>query len=219
MPRYLILLTGIVGLGIGRYLTAYLQEKKQIDLPVFLKISTIIFHALLYSLAAYYITDKVKLLRVCLFISIAFVLSWIDSYYFLLPTKIISLGALLGLAVYLSEAWHRHSLDLLLQAIFGGLVGYGLLMIIYYLVWWIYKKEGIGYGDVRYLGLIGLFTSAQLVGIAFFIGVLCATCYGSICYFLKIHKDFIPLGPFLSAGGIITLLWGEKLLSFYLNFY
>jgi leader peptidase (prepilin peptidase)/N-methyltransferase len=35
---------------------------------------------------------------------------------------------------------------------------------------------------------------------------------------IKKREDAIPFGPFIALGSIITLLWGEKIILWYVGF-
>jgi len=84
------------------------------------------------------------------------------------------------------------------------------------------RKKGIGEGDIwlgAYLG--AAFPSAgQLL-------LIMVLSYGlgsiiSLILVSKAKKNFksrIALGPFLASGAIITLIWGEKLIAWYLGLF
>lgn len=79
-----------------------------------------------------------------------------------------------------------------------GIVAYGLFLLIY----WI--KGGLGYGDVKYTGVIGYFLGPEQI----INGLLYAVLFGFIYWFIgnlifkwgKEHR--FPFGPWLSCGAI-----------------
>ena len=93
----------------------------------------------------------------------------------------------------------------------------GLLL----LVRWTYKlirhREGLGLGDVKLLAMIAAFLGFWPAIIALFIGVFSASVYG---VFLLVRGRAtaltkLPLGSFISAGGLIAALYGSRLIEMY----
>ena len=103
----------------------------------------------------------------------------------------------------------------------GGAMGFALLLAIYLVSLLIYKREGIGQGDVKMAILIGLVTGAKLVLVAITIGALIGGLTGIVLLLLKIkkRKEPIPFGSFLSLATIVTFLWGNDILSWYLGLF
>ena len=92
-----------------------------------------------------------------------------------------------------------------LSRVLGGVVGAGVIALIIWL-----SSEGMGWGDAKLAGFIGLVTGWPGVGFALFLafvvgglvaGVLLAT--GR-----KRRGQTVALGPFLAAGGAVLLLVG-----------
>ncbi|MEE8471055.1 MAG: prepilin peptidase [Dehalococcoidia bacterium] len=100
----------------------------------------------------------------------------------------------------------------IITALLGGAVGL-FLMLLPFLMF----QEGLGMGDVKLAGLIGLICGFPLVLIALMLGIL----YGGLVAILlllfrvKGRKDAIPFGPFLAGGAVLTLLWGGGILQMY----
>ncbi|MDR1418495.1 MAG: A24 family peptidase [Endomicrobium sp.] len=94
-----------------------------------------------------------------------------------------------------------------LHSLFGVFVGAGSLFIISFLGDLIYKKEVIGFGDVKLMAGVGAFIGCQKVLFAIFIAAVLAGIVGFILILIgKItRKDYIPFGPFLSAGSFLMI--------------
>ncbi len=121
-------------------------------------------------------------------------------------------AALLVLAA-LAEGEPKH----LIGAAVGGIgmwVFYFLLMFIY--------PSGMGFGDVKLGGVLGLYLGwygweeAVVGGFAAFIlgavvGVVAIALFGAT------RKSMIPFGPFMLAGAWIGLIWGSSLVNRYLE--
>ena len=75
----------------------------------------------------------------------------------------------------------------------------------------LFKKESMGGGDVKFLGMIGAFLGWELAILTFFIAPLFGAVFGVI---EKIRKNdsAIAYGPFLALGALISLFWGETII-------
>jgi len=106
-----------------------------------------------------------------------------------------------------------------IDGVIGGAMGFILFLAIYFVTLLIYKQEGIGFGDVKLAGLIGLATGPRLVLVAMLMGVILGGLVGMVLLLLKIKKgkEAIPFGPFLSLATMVTLFWGNDILIWYLG--
>lgn len=105
-----------------------------------------------------------------------------------------------------------------LTIITSGIIAAAFFLIQYIIT----KKKGLGEGDI-WLGL--------LLGLSFpvlnHLFLIMALSYGvgalvsSVLLLLekKTGKSKIALGPFLAFGAIITLIWGEKIIGWYLGLF
>lgn len=102
----------------------------------------------------------------------------------------------------------------IISAGIGGATGAGILLPLALLF-----PSGMGMGDVKLAALIGLLVGFPQVFIALLIGFILggAVAGGLLLAGLKGRKDPIPLAPFLTAGLITTMLYGEEILRFYLG--
>ncbi|MFA5184475.1 MAG: prepilin peptidase [Patescibacteria group bacterium] len=105
-----------------------------------------------------------------------------------------------------------------LQILFFAALGSGFFLVQYLLT----KKQGVGEGDI-WLGLmLGLaFPSASRL----FLIMVVSYGLGAIISLVLIYgrkkkwRSRIALGPFLALGAIITLIWGEALINWYLSLF
>ena len=106
-----------------------------------------------------------------------------------------------------------------INSVLGALVGGGIILIIAWVGSIIFKKEAMGGGDVKLAAMIGAFLGWRYTIISLFLGFFLGALIGIILIMTKIKKreDAIPFGPFIALGSIITLLWGEKILSWYIG--
>jgi leader peptidase (prepilin peptidase)/N-methyltransferase len=110
----------------------------------------------------------------------------------------------LGLLVALSAGWPG-----LLLHLAAGVLGAGVIALIIALV-----PGGMGWGDARLAGFIGLATGLPGLLFALFTGFVSGGLLGgALLASRRLHRgDTVPLGPFLAFGGAITLLFGAEML-------
>lgn len=140
------------------------------------------------------------------------VLAWIDWHTRYLPTKIIAptYVVLIGLLLLVSALPFGDGLDGLQRAAIGWAIMGGL-----YLVMWLVHPRGIGYGDVRLSGVIGLGLghlglAETIVGLysGFFLGAI----GGILLAALRIvDRKRFAFGPFMVAGAYTGVLVGPEL--------
>jgi len=142
-------------------------------------------------------------------------ISIIDLEHFIVPDRItapltVSALALLGLAAVADGNGWRYGRTLL-----GGLAFFVFLLVLNLLY-----PRGMGMGDVKlsfslglYLGWLG-WGQVFLGGfLAFLLGAVVGV--GLIATGVKGRKDFVPFGPFLALGTMLTILWGAPILRWY----
>lgn len=138
-------------------------------------------------------------------------LTLIDLEYRLLPDAItlpgIAVSFLLGSANP-HLGWQG--------SLLGIVVTGGSLILIAKIYEWTRKREGMGYGDVKYFALLG-----GVLGVPdAFLGFIIASILGSvvgIIFGLISRKGLnaaIPFGPFLALGGLVSFLWGNDIWMF-----
>ena len=96
----------------------------------------------------------------------------------------------------------------------GILVGGGLFLVII-----LASRGGMGGGDMKLGAMMGAFLGWKLVLLAILLGVFAggAVAIGLLATGTKGRKDPVPFGPFLALGGVVSLLWGDKLLAWYIG--
>jgi leader peptidase (prepilin peptidase)/N-methyltransferase len=142
-------------------------------------------------------------------------LSAIDLDLHRLPNRVLypTLFAVAPLLVLASAADHRWGS--LGRAAAGGLISFAILYLIHFAA-----PRGMGFGDVRLAGLIGMATGWLGIAhalLALFAAFFLSAVTGLALIGLRIRsrKDRIPFGPFLAAGAVVSVLWGTPLLRWY----
>lgn len=101
-----------------------------------------------------------------------------------------------------------------LSALLGGAIGFSLMLIPYLI-----SRGGMGGGDVKLAGLIGLVTGFPLVFLALLLGILGGglVAIALLVLGVKSRKEPIPFGPFLAAAAMVTLIWGPLIYHWYIG--
>ena len=102
-----------------------------------------------------------------------------------------------------------------LSALAGAGVGFGFFLTVL-----IIYPAGLGMGDVKLGGLIGLVTGFPMVFVALFIGIMAGGL--AAIYVLLFRRDKrrqpLPYGAFLGLGPIVTLFAGSAIFGWYWPF-
>jgi leader peptidase (prepilin peptidase)/N-methyltransferase len=148
------------------------------------------------------------------FIAALIVITVIDLYHQIIPDVISIPGIGVGLLGSLIIPYITF-----LNSLIGILVGGGSLFLVATLYQWLFKREGMGGGDVKLLAMIGGFLGWKAVILTILLSSFIGSITGIIIMVLK-GKDFktaIPFGPFLSIGAVIALFYGEAIIGWYLG--
>lgn len=105
-------------------------------------------------------------------------------------------------------------------SILSGVIG-GVIGSVFFLIVFLINPRGMGMGDVKLAGLIGLVTGFPLVIVALLIGIFIGGLVAVVLLLLRMkgRKDVMPYGTFLALGPMAALLWGEEILNWYMGFF
>ncbi|MCD6319787.1 MAG: prepilin peptidase [Candidatus Desulfofervidaceae bacterium] len=166
------------------------------------ELSTGIFTLLIYWKYGLSLPGLIYLLFVCALI----VVSFIDLKLQIIPDVISIPGIFCGLiaSFFLPELSLK-------DALYGALLGGGILFLVAYGYYLIRKKEGMGGGDIKLLAMIGAFLGWKAIPFVILIASLTGSFIGILWIFLqKKDKYFpIPFGPFLALGAICLLFFPQ----------
>jgi leader peptidase (prepilin peptidase)/N-methyltransferase len=147
------------------------------------------------------------------------VLLVIDLEHGILPNRIVYPGMIMALVLSIAitvipmvSEWELKDsiIPTLVRAIIGGGVGFLILLlpaIIY--------RGGMGWGDIKLAGMMGLILGFPLILVAMFFAIVSGGIVAAILLVTKKkgRRDAIPFGPFLAAAAVLTLLWGNDFLA------
>ena len=155
------------------------------------------------------------------FLSVILIIDlFVDLKAQIIPNGLNMVGFIVGIIyMYVKLVFQIYEgIDLLLGVFVGG--GIFLLIALFALI--VYRKEGMGLGDVKLMGVLGLFLGARNIFQIFIISFTIGAIVSIILLIARIKKmdDYIPFGPFIVVSTFITMVipytvilpWIEKML-------
>lgn len=135
------------------------------------------------------------------------VLTVIDFEHLLIPDSLQITLAILGLALILAEG--LSFVNPLLMAAGGSALGLALRQL---MQWW-KKREGLGLGDVKLMGVCGLFLAPELVPAFLFLAGICGIAIGLITR--RKEDGIFPFGPALALALFLCILWPDSFFNYF----
>ena len=151
-------------------------------------------HFIFYSFIAFIIT-------VCAFT---------DIKRCIIPDEMNFVGFIVGIIyVFYKSAFNiKEGVELLL----GGLIGFGIFVLIYLFSLLVFKKEGMGGGDIKLMGVLGLFFGIKSIIQIFVLSFAFASVISIFLLITRIKKknDYIPFGPFIVLATFCTMFFSGE---------
>jgi leader peptidase (prepilin peptidase) / N-methyltransferase len=160
-------------------------------------------------------------------------LAALDAEHLWLPDIMTLPGIVLGIVVSLVRGGPLletsfpplSALNQLLRLAFSIVIAAGLVLLIRWIYWLVRRREGIGLGDAKLMAMLAAWLGLPGALLAFAISVIFGAAFGIV---LVLSPSFrptedtsaltkLPLGTFLSIGGMISSLWGEPILATYMR--
>ncbi len=153
--------------------------------------------------------------KLCVFSAILIALAFTDADTRILPDELTVGGTLIGFV--LSAATPPH-LGSFVQSLIGASVAFGTLWFAGWLFEKLRHKEGLGFGDVKMMALIGAFLGFEGALLTIIAGSILGAIVG-LAYIRLTGKDpatyELPFGTFLAIAGFLVAVEGETVLSWY----
>ncbi|NGN98179.1 prepilin peptidase [Grimontia sp. S25] len=107
------------------------------------------------------------------------------------------------------------------DAVIGAMAGYLSLWTVFQLFKILTGKEGMGYGDFKLLAALGAWLGWQALPMVVLMASFVGAIGGIIMMRVKGTGKETPFsfGPYLAIAGWISLLWGNKIIDWYLTSY
>ena len=165
--------------------------------------------ALLAATVAVHHGDAPRLALGLVLVALLVPIALIDLDRRIIPNRITGPGALAALAIGLALDPSGQPERLIAGAAAGG----------FFLLAALLRPGGMGMGDVKLAGMMGLFLGAEVVPALLF-ALLSGTLVGAVVLArmgAAGRKVKVPFGPFLAAGAVVGLLAGAPMLDLYLG--
>jgi leader peptidase (prepilin peptidase) / N-methyltransferase len=157
---------------------------------------------------------SVEAMKYCVFAAILIALVFTDLETLLLPDQFTIGGLLAGLvfAVYLGS---------IRDALLGAIIPAGAIWFGGWLFERLRHKQGMGFGDVKMLAMIGAFLGIRGALLTIILGAIAGSVIGLA--FIKISgKDAgsyqLPFGSFLGAAALFAAIEGQGIIAWYADF-
>lgn len=147
-----------------------------------------------------------------LYLWILIALTGIDFDTQLLPDRLVFPLGMLGLAVNTQGVFVSPTM-----AIWGGLFGFLSLWSVANLYALITKKTGMGAGDFKLLGALGTWVGISMIPFIILLSAILGSIVGIVLMQKSGESKPFAFGPYIAIAGIIALLWGNSLMSWYLS--
>jgi leader peptidase (prepilin peptidase)/N-methyltransferase len=163
------------------------------------------------------------------------VLAFIDADHRILPDEITMNGIWIGIVLSLFFTVPSPVVSFLLRfagmeaatprvvsliaSVLGALVGGGLLWGVGAIYLRLRGVEGMGFGDVKMMAMVGAFLGAPLALLTIMVGALLGSIIGlAFMRFAGKSRDYeLPFGTFLSFAGVFALLYGNEIIQAYVD--
>lgn len=146
-------------------------------------------------------------------------LALIDIDHQLLPDSITLPLLWAGILLSLTEFGGAPLFTDLRSSVIGAVAGYLSLWSVYHVFKLVTGKEGMGYGDFKLLAAVGAWLGWQSLPLIILLSAAVGAVVGIAMILVRGQSRHtpIPFGPYLAAAGWIALLWGDALMTRYLE--
>jgi leader peptidase (prepilin peptidase)/N-methyltransferase len=152
------------------------------------------------------------------FLSLVFVaIFFIDLDFRIIPDFFTLPGVLIGLGVSFVPGALVNWID----ALIGIAVGGGVFYLVGLMGQLMFKKEAMGFGDVKFAAMLGVFLGWQNLLLILILASFLGSVIGlAIIAFSSKREDksYVPFGPFLVVAATIAIYLGNSIINAYLNF-
>ncbi len=216
---------------------------------------------LLFAACYLHANSWLEVLKLCVFSFLVIGLIFIDAEHHLLPDKLTLPGFFLGLAFSLAVPMHGvslggwifdHPVPPQLLWVFNALLGAAVGAIFIYVAGELYFRlrgvEGMGFGDVKFMAMIGSFLGMKLTLFTIFAASLLGALFGVAAMItvwrkrvrrhlrssrpqrgvysrswqsaqLILRNYEIPFGVFLGSTALASIFIGQPVMNWYISFY
>lgn len=147
-----------------------------------------------------------------MYVWILIALTGIDFDTQLLPDRLVFPLGMLGLGASVWGVFVPPT-----HAIAGAILGYALLYLARAVGLLLFKKDGMGMGDLKLLAAIGTFVGADFLPLVVLISSILGAFVGIWLRIRAGESQPFAFGPYIAIAGIIALFFGNDIMSWYLG--
>lgn len=146
--------------------------------------------------------------------SVLICIFFIDLEHLLIYNRFLVIIALVGVVAIFFDRYTRWYDHIIGSVAFGA-----VFLLIYYGAIWVLKREGLGFGDVKFAFAAGLLLGWQRMLFAMLIASVSASIV--LVILRRVRDDEkeheYPFGPFISVGIAVALFFGAPIINWYLG--
>jgi leader peptidase (prepilin peptidase)/N-methyltransferase len=116
------------------------------------------------------------------------------------------------------EAGVNPGLASLVVGLAGVVVGAGVIYAIRWIGSLLVRREAMGLGDVKFMGMCGLLLGPEAALLAIGVAMVGGAVLGVLIWIVTRNRE-IPFGPFLALGALAVLLYGAQIDTFVFETY
>ena len=148
----------------------------------------------------------------CVLFSALLVVTGTDLTHKIIPNVVTVPGIILGLAGASTVLPVEP-----VNALLGVLVGGGILWALAWASPYLFGKEGMGGGDIKLVAMIGAFLGWKPALLTIMIGSVAGSVIGVglIAFRFMKRDEYIPFGPFLVLGALVSMFFAQPLVDWY----
>ncbi len=168
-----------------------------------------LFTGILYLLSYIKFGLSINLIICLILISVILIVIVSDIEYMVIPDEIIIISIIIFIILNtIKDGFYGFGMS-----IFGGLIGFIIMYAVKLLGDILFKKESLGGGDIKLMGVLGTIFNYQAIVANIFLASIIALPYA--LYVTVAKKDgIIPFGPFLGLSALIIFMFGFNNLDF-----
>ncbi len=191
-----------------------------------------LLNGLLYAYLMWRFGAEPSVAKMAVFGSMMLILIFTDLTEYILPDEITLGGLLLGLALspflhlgtgpvgffltLTGKVWAPWTLSLAESALAALVVG-GFLFLLGEAYYRLRHREGLGFGDVKMMAMVGAFWGLGDSILTLIIGSIIGSAVGIVIVIVggKKWTYELPFGSYLGAAALVVMLWRHDMLSWY----
>lgn len=160
-------------------------------------------------------SDSWALPAYLLFVAALLAISVIDLEHYIVPNRILYPTLFVTAPLLAGAALLEGEPRRIRDAAIGGVAAWLALLVVH-----IIQPKGMGFGDVRLAGLLGMhlgWLDLELVLLGMILGFFLGAVIGILLIVTRLRgrKDAVPFAPFLAAGAVAAILFSDQLLRAY----